>query len=257
MSDLDDAAMRRPLQQAAAYRELCRGVRRTGRENIFWALVLLAVAYTPGQPVGLVWLVISVLVGAELFVGLFKWFWPCAEGFLLDGLVLLLFVAWNLFVLYIQNQAFGRLNPVRIFFAAWMSYAAINRFKAYGQLVKVFAQRPTAAQIAWFDGLVREIRTADPQADDLALDLPTTPHWKAKLLGTTAFFVPRRGSSVVITGPDEFEILRQPDDHGTGSRRALLAIHHNTFPVFDIQDASWENYKKWRSAHPVDQEFSD
>lgn len=252
MSDLDDATMRRELQQAAAYRELCHSISRSGRQNIFWALVLFALIYGQGQGGIVMWLVIGVLVGSELFVGLFKWLWPCAEGVLLDALVLLLFVAWNVFVLFAMNQVGAPIQPLRIFFALYMAYLAFGRFKAYGLLLKAFAQRPTAAHIAWFDELVREIKSADPQTDELALDLPTQPHWRAKLLGSTAFFVPRGGSPVLITGPDDFEILRQPDDQGTGSRKALLTIHHNTFPVFEIADATWENYKKWRATQAKD-----
>src|SRR5262249_40075241 len=41
----DQFEMRRRLQEVAAYRELCRGVRRSGRGNVFFALLMLVFAY--------------------------------------------------------------------------------------------------------------------------------------------------------------------------------------------------------------------
>jgi hypothetical protein len=99
--------------------------------------------------------------------------------------------------------------------------------------------------LAWFDDLIREIRAADPESDDLALDLPTRPHWKAKLFGTTAFFVGKTSDAVFVAGPDEFDLAREKKDHGTGRRRAMLTIHGQHYPEFEITDASWDNYRRW------------
>ena len=41
----DDFEMRLRLQRVAAYRELCRGVRVGGRENAFFAVLMLVLAY--------------------------------------------------------------------------------------------------------------------------------------------------------------------------------------------------------------------
>jgi hypothetical protein len=238
------------LQKVAAYRELCRGVRRSGRENIGYALAMFALVYftTPNNSVR--WVVLGVLVGAELFAGLFKLLRPSAEGFLLDALVLVLFAAYYLFVLAAQFQRGGQLNPLAIFFTIFFVYSALGRVRIYRRLSRVFAERPTAAHLAWFDDLFHEIVTADPHSDEQALDLPTKPHWKAKLLGETAFFVTARGKSIWVAGPDEFEILREKTDHGTGSRRAVLRLHNQAYPTFKIGDATWDNYQKWRAANP-------
>ncbi len=246
----DAIEMRFELQKVAAYRELCRGVRRSGRENVIFAMIMLIFAYFTWPQNVQTWVILSILVGGELLVGLFKWLAPSAEGFLLDGLVLLLFVAYNLWWLYLQFQRAGQINPVIAFVVAYTLFGAFGRFKAYGQIRKLFAQRPSAEHMAWFDELTHEIRTADPQADELALDLPTGPHWKAKLLGTTVFFIALRGTAVWIVGPDDFEILREKTDRGTGLRKAFLQIYNHAFPEFEIGDATWGNYQKWRTANP-------
>ena len=134
-----------------------------------------------------------------------------------------------------------------------MLMGAIGRFKDYRLLRMLFAERPSADHMAWFDDLVREIKAADPQSDELALDLPTSPHWKAQLLGTTAFFVTLKGNMVLVAGPEDFEILREKADHGTGRRKALLRIHEIPAPEFEITDATWTNYQKWRAANPLPQ----
>jgi hypothetical protein len=253
----DAAQMRFQLQQVAAYRELCRGVRRSGRENVFFAGLMLLFAYFAWQQNMGVWklfgiqverwIIFTVLVGFELMVGLYKWLLPSAEGCLLDGFVLLFFTAYNVGVML----QFGRQpNAVMILVSTFVLFGAFNRFKAYGQLRRLFTERPSAEHMAWFDELVDEIRIADPRSDELVLDLPTGPHWKAKLLGSTVFFIALRGTAVWISSPEDFEILREKSDHGTGRRKAILRIFNQPYPEFDIDDATWENYKKWRIENP-------
>jgi hypothetical protein len=233
-----------------AYRELCRAVSRTGRENFFFALVMLGLLYyaapRPWDPI--TWAIVIVLVGSELFVGLFKWFFPSAEGFLLDGLVLLLFVTYNLGMASLRFQKNAPINPVAIFISVYMLYGAINRFKSYREIRKLFADRPTREHLAWFDELVHEIRTADPNLDQQVLDLPVAPHWKAKLLGTTVFFVALKNNTVWIVGPEDFEIVLEKQEYTTDFRLAFLRLFNRSTPAFEISNATWENYQKWRTA---------
>jgi len=245
----DDFAMRLQLQKVLAYRELCRGVRRSGRENVFFALLMMFFAYLAienGAP--LVTLILyGILAFGEMFVGLFKWLFPSAEGVLLDGFVLLVFVGYNLLGFLV-----GRPPPGwAILLSLFMLSSALGRFKAYGQLRRMFADRPSAEHMAWFDDLVAEIKSSDSESDELALDLPTKPHWKGKLLGTTIFFVANRGHTVLIAGPQDFELLREKVDRGTGRRKALFTIYDVPHPEFEITDATWANYQKWRAAHPL------
>jgi hypothetical protein len=248
----DDVAMRLQLQRVAAYRELCRGVRRSGRGNIIFAAFMLLLTYLAWDNgfARLSIVIFACLAIGELLVGLYKWLAPSAEGILLDGIVLLVFVAYYLVAEYLRFQNNIRPSAVSILLGLFMLMNAFDRFRAYGQLRRMFAERPSAEHIAWFDDLVHEIRAADPQADELALDLPTGPHWKAKLLGTTAFFVAMRDGAVWIAGPDDFEILREKVDRGTGRRKALLRFHDMPYPEFEITDSTWANYAKWRAANP-------
>jgi hypothetical protein len=248
----DDSEMRLRLQQVAAYRELCRGVRRSGRDNIVFAGLMAFLAYMvwKGGLNPFLLIFYGVLIGSELAVGLFKWAFPSAEGHLFDGLVLLVFAGANLAIEFLGVR--GRMpNAVVILISLLILSQAINRFRFYGELRRLFAVRPSAEHMAWFDDLVREITTTDPQSDELALDLPGKPHWKARLLGSTAFFVTATGNEVLVCGPDDFEIRREKLDHGTGRRRAILRIHGMPYPEFEIVDATWANYQKWRTAHPL------
>ena len=247
----DEATMRSRLQTVAAYRDLCRSVQRTGRENVVFALIMLGLAYfmySAGGPNQDIAILYAVLACGELLVGLFKWMAPSAEGLALDGIVLLVFAAFNFVLVYMAFQRAGTLNPIAVFFGLFMLFGALNRFKAYGELRRLFADRPAPEHIAWFDDLVREIQASDPISDPSALDLPTSPHWKAKLLGGTAFFAAATGNAVWIAGADDFTLRREKTDRGTGYRKALLSIHGENFPEFELSDASWENYTKWMAS---------
>jgi hypothetical protein len=254
----DEIMMRARLQHVAAYRELRRSVQRSGRENVFFALIMLGLAYYTFRPNAgwfgdLVFFLYVGLALAEFAVGLFKVLHPSAEGVLLDAFVLLLFAGWNIgwqaLIMALNVPRFG--GPVILFLGLYMLFGAFGRFKAYGQLRRLFAERPSPEHIAWFDDLVHEIQTSDPHTDQLALDLPTRPHWKAKLLGGTAFFVATGGNTVWIAGPDEFVLKREKSDHGTGRRKAILRIQGAPYPEFDLEDVSWANYTKWLATQPV------
>ena len=255
----DDVVMRFRLQQVAAYRALCATIRRSGRQNVGFALLMLGLAYYTFEQGAnpFVVLLYSALGLAELAVGLFKWVYPSAEGVLLDAIILVLLAMWNLgwqgLALWAQqNGANVRVrgpDTFLVLLGIFMLWSAVGRFRAYAQLRRVFAERPTRDQIAWFDELAYEIRTADSMSDHQAIDLPTRPRWKAKLLGTIAFFAQVRSEAFVIAGPGDFEIVRERTDHGTGYRKARFRLYDQSFPEFSIDDASWDNYRKWMAEH--------
>ena len=93
----DDFIMRFRLQQVLAYRELCRHIRSSGRGNILFAGLMLALAYYTFRPnASIVSVLYAGLALAELAVGLFKWMFPSAEGVLFDAILQLLFALFNL-----------------------------------------------------------------------------------------------------------------------------------------------------------------
>jgi hypothetical protein len=91
--------------------------------------------------------------------------------------VLLAFGGWNLTRNALLVQAGGRVDGFSVFIGLFLAWSAVGRFRAYGQLRRLFADRPTRDQLAWFDDLAAEIRRSDPESDPSALDLPTRPHW--------------------------------------------------------------------------------
>ncbi len=249
---IDDPMMRLRLQQVAAYRDLCKNVRRSGRGNVFFAMLMLFLAYItfqPGAGIPFLYLLYIGLALGELAVGLFKFLHPSAEGILLDGLVLLIFAAFNFGNVAVRMQAGLGVTPVSLIFGIFMLMQAVGRFKLYGQLRKLFAERPSPELIAWVDDLIRDIGSADPATDETAVDLRTTPALRAKLLGPTAFFVDVRGGTLWTAAPTDFEIRRHREDRGTGLRKARLIMFDTDYPEFTITDASWENYVKWRDAN--------
>jgi hypothetical protein len=246
----DDAMMRFRLQQVAAYRELCRSIRGSGRGNVVFAGLMLFLAYLTAnvQPAWVLALYVGLAL-AELAAGLFKAVAPSAEGVLLDAFILLLFALFNVGMQGLRFLAGAQPSPVIAFFGLYLLWSAVGRFRAYGHLRRLFADRPTADQIAWFNDLVHEIRTADPETDDQALDLPTRPAWKAKLLGTTAFVVAPKGDAAVVAGPDDFALAVDRVHPKTGAVRVALRIYDEAYPAFVIDPASWANYQKWAAAN--------
>ena len=162
-----------------------RAARSAARTYVF-ALVMLGIAYfLHAQGVaGRAFLILyCILITGELLVGLFKWVMPVGRRTVARRPRAAAFAAFIGWIEYRAFQNGGGLDPIFIFIGLFMLFGAINRFKSYAVLRRLFAERPEPEHIAWFDDLVHEIRASDPQSDQLALDLPTSPHWKAKLLG--------------------------------------------------------------------------
>jgi hypothetical protein len=247
----DDSTMRFRLQQVLAYRHLQAAVRSGASHTLVNAAIWIALTFMLFQAMGLnpVLLAYLGLGVAELLVGLWKKMWPTLEAVLADGLVL---AGFGLFILLRQLLAwqgiiFFPVSPISLLLGCWWLVSAFNSFRAYGALRRAFPERPSAEVIAWFDELIYEIRHADPATDDLALDLPTKPHWKAKLLGTTAFFVAKGSNDVLIAGPWDFELA--PDEHPDRPHRVRLHILDRSFKPFEIDEASRANYQKWMAQH--------
>jgi len=244
----EDFIMRMRLEEVLAYRRLQQTVRSGANRTIINAGILLFLDYLIFQLKGRIDLVIIIylmLALAELAVGLWKKFFPTLEAVLVDGFVL---GAFGVFILGRQFLAWQGLilfpvSPISVAFGIIWLLGAKNMFKNYRGLCRAFPERPTAEVQAWFDDLIYEIRHADPAADDLALDLPTRPHWRAKLLGTTAFFVSK--AEVLVAGPLDFGLTPDPRNAETGRLRVHLHIHDRVYKPFELDEASWANYRKW------------
>ncbi|MBX9584892.1 MAG: hypothetical protein K2X87_31695 [Gemmataceae bacterium] len=252
----DDEVMRLRLQQVAAYRQVCAAVRAGAGHTLFNAALMGALTFLVSQAPGAQPLVLlyAAFAAGELAVGLWKKARPSIDAVLVDGLLV---GGFGLAVLGRQVLAWqgvawaGRVNPISIAFGVWMMVDAVRTLRVYADLRRVFPTRPTRDQIAWFDDIAAETRAAAPQADDRAIDLPTRPHLKGQLLGSTAFLASTRGEEVWVAGPETFEITRHPEDTGTGRRPASLRVYGQEYPPFDIDDASWDNYQRWVKANAV------
>jgi hypothetical protein len=243
----DDAVMRHELQRVAAYRELCATVRRGGRHNaVFAVLMLLLAASVAGNGDATVY-IFGLLALAELLIGLWKWFAPSAEGVLLDGIILLVFGGWNLVRNALAIQAGAPAQGFGVVIGLFLVWGAVDRFRSYSQLRRLFADRPTRDQLAWFDDLAAEIRRSDPDSDPTALDLPGRPHWKAKLLGSTAFLVAAKGESAVVAGPWDIDLVPKGRP-GRRGERVVLLLYGQLTPAFEFDPASYDNFRAWAAA---------
>jgi len=242
----------RILRRVAAYHALCQSVRKSSVGSLAFGGIMLAVWYflLPERMkfdwFGIVYL---LLASAEFGTGLLNRFAPSAEGVLLDGLVLIAFGAWNMLreALVWQGILPGAVSPVFLFFGGYWIYQGFQHCKNYGILRKLFAERPTREQIRWYDGLLKEVRFADPKEDAQALALPTRPPVTAKLLGDIAFFAIVAGEPIITTR-EEVTIAMIDSDEKNSRPEAILAIGEGiVFQPFPISRANWENYLRWKA----------
>jgi hypothetical protein len=111
--------------------------------------------------------------------------------------------------------------------------------------VRGMPARPTGDQLRWFNGLLADLRDADPKADPRALAIPTEPFLTGLLLGDTAFFLDPGENVYVLTRRQvnlEFENSPDPDR----PPRGYLTLGHTEFPPFKLSAANWENYAAWK-----------
>ena len=238
------------LRRVAAYRDVCASVRKSGTHSLFFGALMLFlwyVAYYGKRDqfslISVTYLSLGVL---ELFTGLLNRFRPTAEGILLDGLVLIGFGGMNLFRQYlIWNQGLAP-NPILLLFAAFWLFQGFGHVREYAVLRKVFAERPSRAHLRWFDDLIAEIRTADPEADTQALDLPTRPRLRAKLLGDTAIFLTDDHETLFVDRRD-VTIEREPSKESDRLPTGYLTIEGMDFGGFKLHPENWQNYATWKT----------
>jgi hypothetical protein len=240
------------LRNVAAYRELCERVRRGSTGGLIFGAIMLAIWYfaiperEKFRVFGLIYLGLSAL---EFTAALWNKFRPSAEGVLIDGVVLLVFGAATLLRQYLiwQGQMPGRVFPLLLVFGAYMLYSGFSHVRNYAQLRRAFAQRPTADHLRWFDELLREVRRADPAEDPTALDLPTRPPVRGKLLGDTAIFLQAGSDDVVIAARDDVEIEREPAKEPDRDPVGFLLIEGADLGGFPLDPANWRNYAAWKT----------
>jgi hypothetical protein len=244
--------VRTVLRQVSAYRRLCEQVRRKSTGSLVFGGIMLAVWYfaiPDGLKYSLYGIVYLALGLLEVCVGLLNRLWPTPEGVMLDGLVLIAFGGWNVAreVLVWQKMlpGGGRVNPVFVLFGLYWLFHGLQVARSYFGIKRAMPATPSREDIRWFDGLVRELRDADPREDPAALALPTDPFLTGKLIGDTAFFLEPSGEVLIVAREDvHLERVESPDSEKPP--RGYLSIERAEFPPFKLSEANWSNYVAWK-----------
>ena len=245
----DAAELRQVMREVSAYRAICQQIRNKSNGMIFFGLFMLGIWYfVDGQWNN--WSIFSILYLSlgilELSVGLLNRFWPSPEGILLDGVVMFAFAASNGVRQYLTFQAIGQaaVNPVMMVFAALWFFQGLQTVRSYFAIKRLMPIRPTKANLRWFDGLVKELRDADPKEDPRALSLPTEPFLTGKLLGDNAFFLDPTQTVMVASRRDVELVPNRVDQDGIPF--VTLFIEGAEYPMFRVSDANWSNYVAWK-----------
>ena len=245
---LDAEDKRNILRQVAAYRDLCDQVRSGAKGSLFFGGLMLVLWWQlfPDRDkfavFGLVYLGLACL---EFGAGLMNRFFPSAEGVLADGVVLILFGGFNLVRHYLIWEAGGKPHVLLSLLSAYWVYTGVQGVRGYFTLRKLFTHRPSAAHIRWFNELLEEVRTGNPETDPDALDLPTVPRVKAKLLGDTALVL--AGTEVVVAAREHFDLIPAPPRPSDDRPRALVAINGYEFGECVLSRENGQNYTNWKA----------
>lgn len=247
---LDPRDVRALLRNVGAYRQLRQHVRQRASWGLGFGAFMLAFWYfiLPNNdkfgPFGLSYLGLAAL---EFTVALWNKVRPSAEGVLFDGLVTLTFGVANLGrVAMLWQQNAGNPSPVSLVFGIICLASGLSTVRSYAQLRRAFSVRPTAEQLRWFDGLIRDVRAADPEADPTALDLPTRPPVRGKMLGDSVFFLQAGSDELMIAGREDVEIERAPAKSPGREPVGYLIIHGQDFGGFPLDPDNWRNYAAWK-----------
>ena len=241
---------RQVMRRVAEYRKVCEHVRSRGTHSLIFGLMMLGFWYwlymvLTKEPWGVFSLIALGLAVIEIGVGLYQRFFPSAEGLLFDGVVMLAFAASNGVRAFILWQATKQIDYVFIGVSVLWVIQAMNILRSYVSIVRRLPARPTRDQLRWFNGLLADLRDADPKLDPKAVAIPTDPFLTGLLLGDTAFFLEPGGEVIIAARRDvfiEFENSPDPDK----PPRGYLSIGRVDFPPFKLSPANWQNYVAWK-----------
>lgn len=248
---IDPDEARYVLRRVAAYREVCERVRKGSTGSLIFGAIMLAFWWflLPDKIkydwFGIVYLSLACL---EFGSGLLNRLFPSAEGVLLAAVVLMSFGGWNIAreVLIWQKLIAlpGGVSPIFLVLGVMWLVQGFRQAQGYLQLRREFADRPTGAQIRWFNDLLREIKFSDPKVDAQAVFFDTQPSLTGKLLGDTAFFVEKGDETIIVSRRD---VRLEREDMGEGRpARGYLTIGGADFRPFPLGTKTWDNYVAWK-----------
>jgi hypothetical protein len=238
--------MQATLTRVQRYREVCEVVRKGAGNTLLNGALFLGLAYFQYTLIGKFHIVLlpMVIFGAlEILVGLWSKFKPSPECVLFDGLLMLGYCLSIVAREYIMAQMRGgqfKFNPITILIIVWFGWSAINTIRSYFQLRSYFVERPTSEHLEYVDSLKDELLTSEPSADKTAVDVPTRPPVKLKLLGPVAFVLDEVTQEMIVVEKDELAIEKMGE-------RAILTIRREQFPPCELGESSWRNYSNWKA----------
>ncbi len=246
--DVDE--MRQTLARVSVYRKVCENVRASSGHTLFNGFFFLGIAYLSfmfrGNQFHYTLLGPLIIGTCEIILGLWKRINPSPECVLMDALLqagFVLSIAIREFIM-IQQGLIQKPNTFSILIGLWIAYDAYNTFNFYLQLRRVFVERPTSDHIAYVEDLTAEIESSNPMNDRDAIEIPTNPPLKAKLMGDIALFLELGSRELFICSRNEFEL--KPVDGGTSNMVRLIILRED-YPPCPIDPDSWNNYSNWKS----------
>jgi hypothetical protein len=241
------------LRNVAAYRVLCQEVRSQTAWGLgFGAFMLLLwyFAFGQRQDYGTFSLIYLALAGLEFTVAFWNRIRPSAEGILLNGFVLIAFGIATILRQYLLMKGIlpGRPTGFMALFGIYWIWQGVGHIRNYFQLIKIFTHRPTAEHLRWFEDLLREVRAADPDTDANALDLPSDPPIRAKLLGDTIIMLPGTTDHPYIAPRNEIFMTVEPGSQLDERPIGYLRIEGiDTIGPFVVDRINWNNYANWKA----------
>lgn len=237
-----------------AYREITRAISKSANGTIVWGGILLALwimLYARGgmpnwEKVPLYGYAHLAIALAELSVGLLKKFRPSPVSFLLNAGLLFAFgaqFAWRGIDLKLRN---GGTDLFSFGLAAYHVWLAYEQFKAWRNVTRALPVHPDAAQLKWFEGLLREIRAADPSEDGTAIRIPSTPPLRGKLLGDMAVFV-TPDTDAMVAERDDVELFDLEESSDDGRSPVILSIEGQNYGPFAMDVQSQANFNAWKN----------
>ena len=243
--------MRATLARVSIYRKVCEGVRASSGHTLFNGCFFLGIAYLNYNMMGNKFhfiLLGPIIIGTlEILLGLWKRIKPSPECVLLDAILqagFVLSIAIREYLM-IQKGFIQQPGVFAIVIGLWVAYDAFNTFSYYLQLRRLFVERPTAAHVAYVDDLSSEIEFSVPENDPTALDIPSKPRLKAKLMGDVAFLLELESRELFLCSRRELDIERESRG---GTTYGVLTILREEYPPFPLDSASWNNYANWKTA---------
>jgi hypothetical protein len=240
--------MQATLTRVKRYREVCEVVRRGAGNTMFNGAMFLGLTYLNytllGNKFHLILLPMAIFGVLELLVGLWSKVKPSPECVLFDGLLMLGYCLSIVAREYISAQLRGgqiRFNPLTIVIIVWFGWSAISTIRSYFNLRSYFVERPTAEHLAYVDTLTDEILDANPASDSSAVEVPTNPTIKLKLLGPMAFVLDVTHNDLSLFAKQEVSLEQ------TGER-VILTIRRDAFAPCAVDSNSLRNFTMWKAS---------